>query len=71
MVSAICQLIVACEGSVAIYSGVNPEDVLVLLGLLSRIAPDAAGEARVRRLLALLFRGLGAKDTTGLEAVPL
>ena len=29
------------------------------------------GEGRARRLLALLFRGLGAKDTTGLEAIPL
>ena len=68
---AVRQLIAAGEGSGDIYPGANPEDVLALLGLLSRIPPDAAGQARVRRLLALLFRGLRAKDTTGLQAVPL
>jgi hypothetical protein len=52
----------ACEASGEIRAGANSEDFLVLVGLLWRIPPNAAGEARVKRLLALAFRGLGAKD---------
>ena len=63
MVGAVRRLIDACESSGEIRPGANPEDFLVLLGLLWRIPPDSAGEARVKRLLALLFRGLGAEDT--------
>jgi AcrR family transcriptional regulator len=62
MLGAVRQLMAACEASGEIRSGANPEDFLVLVGLLWRIPPDAAGEARVKRLLALAFRGLGAKD---------
>jgi AcrR family transcriptional regulator len=62
MLGAIHQLMAACEASGEIRSGADPEDFLVLVGLLWRIPPDAAGEARVKRLLALAFRGLGAKD---------
>ena len=62
MLGAIRQLVAACEVSDEIRSGANPEDFLVLVGLLWRIPPDAAGEARIKRLLALAFRGLGAKD---------
>ena len=36
----------------------------MLFGLLWRIPPNAAGEARVKRLLALVFRGLDAADRT-------
>ncbi len=61
MLGAIRQLMAACEASGEIRPGANPEDFLVLVGLLWRIPPDAAGEARVKRLLALAFRGLGAK----------
>ena len=62
MLSAVRQLIDVCEASGDIGSGNNPEDFLVFVGLLWRIPPNAAGEARVKRLLALAFRGLGAKD---------
>jgi AcrR family transcriptional regulator len=62
MLGVVRQLMAACEASGDTRSGANPEDFLVLVGLLWRIPPDAAGEARVKRLLALAFRGLGAKD---------
>jgi hypothetical protein len=62
MLSAVRQLMDACEASSEIRAGANSEDFLVLVGLLWRIPPNAAGEARVKRLLALAFRGLGAKD---------
>lgn len=63
ILGAVRQLIEGCEGSGDIRPGADPEDFLVLVGLLWRIPPDAAGEARVRRLLALAFRGLGVEDT--------
>ena len=61
MLNAVRQLMAACENSGEIGCGANPEDFLVLVGLLWRIPPDASGEARVKRLLALAFVGLGAK----------
>ncbi len=63
ILGAVRQLIEACEGSGDIRPGTDPEDFLVLVGLLWRIPPDAAGEARVGRLLKLAFRGLGVDDT--------
>jgi AcrR family transcriptional regulator len=62
MLGAVRQLIEACESSREIRPGANPEDFLVLVGLLWRIPPTSSGEARVKRLLALAFRGLGATD---------
>ena len=63
MLGAVRQLIDACEGSGDIYPGANAEDFLMLLGLLWRIPPNSGGEARVKRLLALAFCGLGARET--------
>jgi AcrR family transcriptional regulator len=62
MLEAVRQMIEACESSGDVIGGTNSEDVLVLLGLLWRIPPTAGGEERVRRLLALVFRGLGMRD---------
>ena len=62
MLGAVRQLMEACKREGDIHTGADPEDFLFLVGLLWRIPPTAAGEARVRRLLALAFRGLGAKD---------
>lgn len=63
MLGAVRQLIHACENSGDVRPGTDPEDFLVFVGLLWRIPPDSAGEARVKRLLALVFRGLGVEDT--------
>jgi AcrR family transcriptional regulator len=60
MLDAVTALMKACETSGEIRSGNSAEDFLMLVGLLWRIPPNAAGEARVKRLLALAFRGLGA-----------
>jgi AcrR family transcriptional regulator len=62
LLGAVRQLMAACEGSGEIRPGSDPEDLLVLMGLLWRIPPNSVGTARVKRLLALAFRGLGAKD---------
>jgi AcrR family transcriptional regulator len=62
LLGAVRQLMAACESAGEIRPGTDPEDFLVLVGLLWRIPPNAAGTARVKGLLALAFRGLGAKD---------
>lgn len=63
MLDAVRQLMNACESSGEIRPGTDAEDFLMLVGLLWRIPPTSAGEARVKRLLELAFRGLSAKDT--------
>jgi AcrR family transcriptional regulator len=62
MLGAVRLLIDACKGSGDIRPGTDPEDFLVFLGLLWRIPPTSVGEARVKRLLAIAFRGMGAID---------
>ena len=69
MLGAVRQLMEACEGAGEIRPGTNAEDFLMLLGLLWRIPPNAEGQARVQRLLALAFRGLGAGALAASEAV--
>jgi AcrR family transcriptional regulator len=63
LLGAVRQLMAACEDSGELRPGTDPEDLLVLMGLLWRIPPNSVGTARVKRLLALTFRGLGAEDT--------
>jgi AcrR family transcriptional regulator len=70
MLDAVRKLMDACEGSGEIHPGANAEDFLMLLGFLWRIPPTPAGEARVKRILALAFRGLGANDSTLPGGVP-
>lgn len=61
MVGAVRQLMEACERQGAIHSGVHPEDVLTLLALLLRISPTSDGRVQLKRIIELLFRGLGAE----------
>lgn len=70
MLGAVRQFMEACEGSGEIRRGVDAEDFLLLLGFLWQIPPTPAGEARVKRLLALVFRGLGARDTSDAGSLP-
>lgn len=62
MLGAVRQLMDACKAAGAIDPEANPEDFLMLVGLLWRIPPNTEGEARVKRLLDLAFRGLGAVE---------
>jgi AcrR family transcriptional regulator len=62
MVGAVRKLMNACEDSGEIGPGADAEDFLMLLAPLWQIPPTPAGEARVKRLLALIFRGLGAEE---------
>jgi hypothetical protein len=60
VVDAVRLLMNACEASGEIRPDSKPEDFLILLGFLWQIPPTPAGEAQVKRLLAVIFRGLGA-----------
>ena len=64
MVGAVRKLMDACVGSGDIRPGANPEDFLLLMQFLWQTPPTADGEAQADRLLALIFRGLGARDST-------
>ncbi len=70
MVRAVRQLMDACEGSGDIRSGTNAEDFLLLMQFLWQTPPSPHGETQAKRLLALIFRGLGAGDTAMPEDVP-
>ncbi|MFT3700038.1 MAG: TetR/AcrR family transcriptional regulator [Kofleriaceae bacterium] len=61
ILEAVSALMTACERANAIEPGTDPEDFLSLIGLIWRIPPNAASEARVKRMMAILLRGLGAK----------
>ena len=62
LVEAVRQLLSACEAAGQVRAGIDPEDLLTLLSCTLRIAPDAQGHARVQRVLALIFRAVGADD---------
>ncbi len=62
MLTAVRELMNACKEIDAIDPGADPEDFLVLVGLLWRIPPTAAGEAQVKRILATIYKGLGIRD---------
>jgi len=62
MVSAVGSLIAACEAAGAIDRGANADDVLMLLGVLWQIPSHPGRDAQAARIIALIFRGLGAKD---------
>jgi AcrR family transcriptional regulator len=62
ILGAVRQLMHACERSGSIHPGADAGDFLLLVGALWRIPPTPAGEARVKRVLELVFRGLGAAE---------
>ncbi len=55
---AIGVLLRACEKAGDVRPGLEPADVLVLMGFLWRVGPGDAGEQQARRLLDLAIRGL-------------
>ena len=61
LVDAVRRLMSACEETGAVAPGTSPEDVLVLLSSVLRIAPTPHGQEQVSRMLALILRSLTAK----------
>ena len=70
MVLAVRSLIAACETAGAIDGGANADDVLMLLGVLWQIPSHSGRDAQAAKIIALIFRGLGAKDDLGSLAGP-
>ena len=64
LVEAVRRLMNACEEAGAMPPGTSPEDVLVLLSSVLRIAPTPSGREQVGRVLALILRSLTAKSRT-------
>lgn len=61
VIGAITLLLRACEEAGSIRSGLDPDDVLLMLGFLWRIDPSGDWEARASRMLDLVVDGLRAK----------
>jgi AcrR family transcriptional regulator len=55
---AIALLLQACEQAGDVRPGLEPADVLLLMGFLWRAGPGDAGEQQARRVLDLAIRGL-------------
>lgn len=62
MLSAVRSLIAACQASGEIDRDANADDVLMLLGVLWQLPSHPGRDAQSARIIALIFRGLGAKD---------
>lgn len=60
VIGAVTLLLRACEKAGAIRPGLDPDDLLLLMGFLWRIAPGPDAEARAARLLDLVMAGMRA-----------
>jgi AcrR family transcriptional regulator len=60
VIGAITLLLTACEEDGSVRSGIDPDDVILLLGFLWRIDPGPAAANRAARLLDLIMAGLQA-----------
>jgi AcrR family transcriptional regulator len=58
--AAVAKLVDACRAESTIAPGHDPADIIMLMSFLWRVAPNEAGEAQARRLVAAVFTGLQA-----------
>jgi AcrR family transcriptional regulator len=58
VIGALAMLLHANETAGTIRAGIDPDDVLLMLGFLWRVSPDAAGQAQANRLLGLVLQSL-------------
>ena len=58
VIAAVTVLLQACTGGGGLRDGLDPGDVLLLMGFLWRTAPTEAGREQGRRLLDLTIEGL-------------
>jgi AcrR family transcriptional regulator len=70
VLGAITLLLRACEEVGSIRPGLDPDDVLLLVGFLWRIDPSGGWEGRASRLLDLVMDGLRAQPASGLSRKP-
>jgi AcrR family transcriptional regulator len=60
VIGALALLLHANEAAGTIRAGIDPDDVLLMLGFLWRVSPDDAGQAKANRMLDLVLNGLQA-----------
>ncbi len=58
--AAVAELLAACETAGAIRQGLDPPDVLLLMGFLWRVSDDKQGRAQAARTLDLVLQGLAS-----------
>lgn len=56
--AAVAELLAACETTGAVRPGLDPADVLLLMGFLWRVSDDKEGRAQADRTLELVLQGL-------------
>jgi AcrR family transcriptional regulator len=62
--AAVGELLAACEQAGSVRPGLDPGDVLLLMGFLWRVGPGEQGAAQASRLLDLVIDSLRAEPTT-------
>jgi AcrR family transcriptional regulator len=68
VIGAITVLLRACEDDGSIRPGIDPDDVLLMLGFLWRVSPGEEGEARAARLIDLVIDGLRLRASAASSA---
>ncbi|WP_236795419.1 TetR/AcrR family transcriptional regulator [Amycolatopsis sp. GM8] len=58
VVGAVTRLLDACVADGSVRAGLDPGDVLLLMGFLWRVSPDTSGIAQGRRLIEIVFDGI-------------
>jgi AcrR family transcriptional regulator len=61
VVSAVAALLEACADDGSMREGLNPDDVLLLMGFMWRVADSATGRRQADRLMDLVIEGLGPR----------
>lgn len=59
VVTAVARLLDACVAEGSVRPGHDPADVLLLMGFLWRVGPGDDGISQGRRLIAMVFDGIG------------
>jgi hypothetical protein len=58
VVSAVAALLEACAADGSMRHGLDPDDVLLLMGFMWRVADSAAGRRQADRMMELVIEGL-------------
>jgi AcrR family transcriptional regulator len=64
VVGAVATLLDGCVADGSMRDGLDPGDVLLLMGFLWRVAHDADGEAQAARMMELVIDGLRPAEST-------
>jgi AcrR family transcriptional regulator len=64
VVGAITTLLEACVADGSVRPGIDPGDVLLLMGFLWRVADDDAGRTQAARMMELAIDGLRPNEST-------